>query len=184
MQPKPSFLKRARPGGFWQGVALAFGSTAALVVLATLPPFLPETARWVVMEAFSGICHQIPERSPHIGDVALGVCHRCYGVYLGLAAAGLLFGSARGFWPFSGKMAPYVLLAAASPALIDWTGEIVGLWSNTPGSRMITGGFLGLVAGYFLVSAIVDSFVARSNRARNVVADAVSESGRRYTELS
>jgi len=58
------------------------------------------------------------------------------------------------------------LLGAAIPAIVDWSGDVLGIWTNTPVSRMITGGILGLFAGYFLVAAIVDAFVGRKrNRA-------------------
>jgi len=118
------------------------------------------------MQAFAGVCHQLPSRSPHIDGVALAVCHRCLGTYLGLPAAVLIFSSLRGLWPFSRKAAPWVLLGAAIPAIVDWSGDVLGIWTNTPVSRMITGGILGLFAGYFLVAAIVDAFVGRKrNRA-------------------
>lgn len=93
--------------------------------------------------------------------VALAVCHRCLGTYLGLPVAVLVFSSLRGLWPFSRKAAPWVLLGAAIPAIVDWSGDVLGIWTNTPVSRMITGGILGLFAGYFLVAAIVEAFIAR-----------------------
>jgi hypothetical protein len=41
---------------------------------------------------------------------------------------------------------------------VDWLGGVLGLWINTPASRFLTGGFFGLVAGYFLARALVSLF--------------------------
>ncbi|MEM9072978.1 MAG: DUF2085 domain-containing protein [Myxococcota bacterium] len=40
--------------------------------------------------AFRPLCHQLPERSFAIAGTPLCVCHRCFGIYAGLAAGGLL----------------------------------------------------------------------------------------------
>jgi len=150
---------RTYPKGFLVGWALTMGVTSLLVGLAFAPPFVSEAARVFIMQAFSGVCHQLSSRSPHIDGVALGVCHRCFGTYAGFPAAALLYGALRGFWPFSTRIAPWILVIGVLPAVVDWSGDVLGIWMNTPVSRIITGGFLGLVAGYFLVAAVVDSFV-------------------------
>ena len=143
---------------------LSLGLGASLVTLASLPPFLGESGRHLIMEAFSGVCHQLPDRSPHINEVSLAVCHRCYATYWGLPGAALLFGLFRGAWPFTIRSAPWFLGAAIVPAVIDWGGDVLGFWSNTPISRMLTGGLMGLAACYFLVAAIHDMFRQRQRR--------------------
>jgi zinc transporter ZupT len=45
---------------------------------------------------------------------------------------------------------------AVLPAVVDWGGDVVGIWQNSVGSRMVTGGIMGVAAGYFLVAAIAD----------------------------
>lgn len=152
------------PLGFRQGWLLAFSVSTSLVVLAALPPFLPEGARSILMELFSGVCHQLDSRSPHVYGEAFAVCHRCFGSYMGLPVAVLFFGFVRGAWPFTPKTAPAFLFLATLPALVDWGGEIVGLWHNTPVSRILTGIVMGVGAGYFLVAAIVDWFMDRSKQ--------------------
>jgi len=152
------------PRGFLSGWTLTMLLTGFLVALAMAPPFVSEPVRSVIMAALSGVCHQIPARSPHIDGVALGVCHRCFGTYLGLPAAAVVYLSLRGFWPWTNKTAPWVLIFGVLPALIDWSGDLFGIWNNTPVSRLITGGILGLTAGYFLVASIVDSFTTRHKK--------------------
>jgi uncharacterized membrane protein len=145
--------------GFKRGWVISMAVSMGLVALALLPPFLSEGPRAFVMELFSSVCHQLPNRTAHIDGVSLGVCHRCFGTYLGLPAAGIVFGILRGRWPFTARTAPVFLALATIPAVIDWGGEIVGFWQNTPVSRSITGAIMGSVAGYFLVAAIVDGFI-------------------------
>lgn len=105
------------------------------------------------MMSFSTICHQIPERSPHIYGIALGVCHRCYGVYLGLPLAAFTFVLLSRFrvaaaWLRMLLFGSLVLLA------IDWGAPLLGLWHNTAVTRMGTGLLFGAVAGYYLVHVL------------------------------
>lgn len=125
-----------------------------LVVLATLPPFVSEAAAEALMAAFAPVCHQLPGRSPHIDGTALAVCHRCYGAYLGLLGGSLVFLLSRGNALPSLKPL-LILVVAAVPGVIDWSGDVVGLWTNAPISRMITGGWFGLLAGMLLASAVL-----------------------------
>jgi len=152
------------PPGFKRGWVISLSVSLGLVVLAAMPPFLSEGPRYFVMELFSSVCHQLPDRSVHIDGIALGVCHRCFGTYVGLPAAALVFASVRGAWPFTGKTAPVFLALAVLPAAIDWGVTVAGLWENTPLSRSLTGLLLGCVAGYYLTAAIVDGFVSEAQK--------------------
>jgi len=156
-----SLLPNKKANDFQKGWGVSFFSTSMLVLLASLPPFLSDSGRSLLMEAFSGVCHQLPSRSPHIQGISLAVCHRCYATYLGFPIAALLFKMARGAWPFSRKSAPIILGLATLPAIIDWGGDVIGFWHNTVTSRMITGGIMGVAAGYFLVAAISDMFAQK-----------------------
>jgi hypothetical protein len=60
---------------------------------------------------------------------------------------------------------------------------MLGFWTNTPVSRMITGGILGLFAGYFLVAAIVDAFVARKRSRTSTPPSTSEESEKRSDQL-
>lgn len=104
------------------------------------------------MGAFSAVCHQLPARSPHLDGVQLAVCHRCLGIYLGLPLAALIYLAFRQAPAFEERR-PLLLGLSAMPMVLDWGGEVLGLFRNTPGSRLATGLVFGLVAGAFLVFA-------------------------------
>ncbi len=131
----------------------AFVVSAIIVVLATLPPFLPVEWRTMLMLSFSKICHQIPERSPHIAGISLGVCHRCYGVYLGLPLAAIAFLFLRSL-PVSSRALRIGLFSSLGLLAIDWGAPLLDLWHNTTATRTVTGLLFGLFAGFYLVRVI------------------------------
>ena len=157
MQERQANRLSTRPSRFHAGWGLAVLLTAVLLGLAVLPPFVGPGFRDVLMQAFAPLCHQLPSRSPHVDGVALAACHRCLGIYGGLLAASLAFGVLWRWEPWLGRKARYLLLLALLPAGIDWGGHIVGLWTNTPLSRVLTGGFLGLVVGVYFARAMVQA---------------------------
>lgn len=139
---------------FWLGWGGAVLGAALVVGLVLLPPFVSEGFRAALMQAFSGVCHQITERSPHLHGVALAVCDRCFGIYSALLLGALLYPLFLRWDELLGQHAGVVLLASGLPAAIDWAGDVVGLWMNTPASRFITGSLFGLVAGIYLARAL------------------------------
>ncbi len=134
----------------WWGTVIVSG---LIVILATLPPFLPLQWRSLLMMSFSTICHQLPERSPHIDGVALAVCHRCYGVYIGLPAAALAFLLFSRLNVSSNKLR-FLLFGSLVLLAIDWGAPLLDLWHNTPVTRLSTGLLFGLTAGYYLVHVL------------------------------
>jgi uncharacterized membrane protein len=140
----------------WIGWIIAVVVTVLLSALAAAPPLMPEPYRMLIMQAFHTVCHQIPERSPHWDGVQLAVCHRCFGIYLGLTAGTLSF-------PYTGRwdkslmrLASYLLLGAVLIPGTDWLLNVLGVWTNTPASRFITGGIFGVTAGYFFARALAN----------------------------
>lgn len=139
----------------WIGWGLAFAVTLGIVGLILLPPYVGETARGLIMQAFAGVCHQLPDRSPHIGGVALAVCDRCMGIYGGLVLGVLGFAATSRWQEVIHRYAGHILLAALVPLAVDWVGPVLGLWANAPLSRVVTGGLFGVVAGYVLAHLAV-----------------------------
>lgn len=127
-----------------------------IVVLATLPPFVGEATRAYLMQAFEMVCHQLPGRSPSIDGVQLAVCHRCLGIYVGLPIASLGYLALKGR-TLDRRLAPLILGLSLVPMIIDWGGEVIGVFSNTPGSRIATGLVFGLVAGLFFVTSLAQT---------------------------
>lgn len=140
-----------------RGWLLALATGLGLVSLATLPPFVGETARAYLMQGFEMVCHQLPGRSPHIDGVQLAVCHRCYGIYWGLPVASFLYLALKGR-RLDRRVAPLILGLSILPMILDWGGDVFGLFTNSAGSRIVTGLLFGVVAGLFFVWSMVDSF--------------------------
>ncbi len=105
------------------------------------------------MMSFSKICHQIPERTPHIDGISLAVCHRCYGIYLGLPLAAIGFLFLRSL-PGASRSLQIGLFASLALLALDWGAPLLNLWHNTVVSRMLTGLLFGLIAGFYLVRVI------------------------------
>jgi len=138
---------KARHIAFWGGLAI--------IALATLPPFVRPDVRSVLMAAFSGVCHQLPARSPHVDGVSLAVCFRCYGIYWGFPVAAVLYPAIHRMLGAVDRRAPLVLALSLVPIGIDWSLEMVGLVPGSATLRTVTGLLFGVTAGYFLVVAIV-----------------------------
>lgn len=108
------------------------------------------------MAVFSTVCHQIPGRSPFVEGVQLAVCHRCVGIYGALAAAPVAFLLLKRWDEIIYRYARwYILVAIAIPG-VDWLGDLLDLWINTPLTRGVTGAVFGFTAGYFLCRAFVE----------------------------
>jgi uncharacterized membrane protein len=140
------------------GWLLALGLTLVLLGMASLPPFVGPTVRGALMHAFSAVCHQIPERSPHLHGVPLAVCHRCYGIYGGFLLGVLGYLVLRRREAFLLRQARYVLVLALLPAGLDWLLGLTGVWVNTPWSRALTGAVFGFAAGLYLASGFSRAF--------------------------
>lgn len=143
---------------------LVLGAGIFAVGMATLPPFVGEPLRTMVHMGFSPLCHQIPSRSPHVGGVPLAVCHRCYGIYLGLPLAALLWIGLKRREAWVGTHARALIIASLVPLGLDWTLHVLGVWTNTPASRVATGLLFGLMAGTLLARAATEPPRVRSAR--------------------
>ncbi len=148
----------------WSGWIFAFLITLFIATLVTLTPIYPPGIRSVVMSAFAGVCHQLPGRSPHLNGIQLAVCHRCFGIYWALPVAAVLYALTRGLWPIRRRNGILILILSALPAGIDWAGDILGWWVNTPASRMTTGAIFGITAGYFFARALTDIVQERTGK--------------------
>lgn len=149
-------MKSALRAARWNRAAWVLALTAVLVLLTAvlLPPFLPPAWRAPLMAGFHTLCHQIPERTFSIGGVPLAACHRCTGIYAGLVLGVLALPLLRLRLPAYRRIEGGILLAAVVPAALDWVGDVLGLWTNTAGSRMATGLWFGLLAGYLFAYAV------------------------------
>ncbi len=148
-------MKSALSDARWSGAgwALALAATLALLVAAVLPPFVGPALDGALHAGFSLVCHQLPERSFAVGGVSFAVCHRCTGIFAGLVLGALALPALRGRVDLSTGERWWVL-AAVLPAALDWGGDVLGLWTNTAGTRVATGLWFGVVAGVLFARAL------------------------------
>ena len=112
------------------------------------------------MHAFHAVCHQLPGRSFHFDGAALAVCHRCTGIYAGLFMGVLTFPLLTRFDAWLWRYTRWLLVGALVPMGIDWLGDAVGLFVNTPLSRTLTGAVFGYVVSYLLARGLAGLFPA------------------------
>jgi uncharacterized membrane protein len=110
----------------------------------------------VIYQGFSTVCHQMPERSFYFYGHPMGVCSRCASIY-----AGFIIGLS--LYPFlrdlrEDRFPPrWILIGAAIPTAIDFTGGILGLFANTFPSRALTGILFGAVAAFYVTPGLVSA---------------------------
>jgi len=130
-------------------------SLLCLSVLAA--PFLSaracEPAATFLYFFFSPVCHQIPERSFHLGGHTWAVCHRCAGIYFGLLLAAVMGNPFIGRRPANRRR---WVLAAGTLLLLDAFLPYTGLWHSTALSRFLSGLPFGYVASSLLVLGVTE----------------------------
>ncbi len=129
-------------------------SVLLVPVLIVLPTILPPGWREMVFMAFDQVCHQLPDRTFHVHGLPFAVCQRCFGVYVGLAAALLLWPAFRSHADHVGRHALALLAFGVTPLVVDWALTTLQIWQNTPFTRTATGLLFGLAAGAVLARAI------------------------------
>jgi uncharacterized membrane protein len=114
-------------------------------ILAAREHFVPSA---IIYLAFSGVCHQIPERSFVFAGFPFAVCHRCSGIYLGFLAGSLIKN------PFiyrSRKIRCSWIFASIAPLVLDVLLPFAGIVESTPLSRFLTGLLFGtMLSSLFL----------------------------------
>lgn len=95
------------------------------------------------------ICHQNPERSFTVNGVPMAVNSRCFGIFAGMFAGWTLIPvifrlRTKKDWTL------WFLLFAVMLQIIDYSGNIAALWSNTNHSRFLFGLILGMAVSVSL----------------------------------
>ena len=147
----PLVTKRRRQAVRWWAWGLAIAVSGSVLVVVMLPPWVAEHWRILIMVAFDPYCHQIAERSIQIDGIPLAVCHRCIGIYTGLFLGSWVMLATR---QIKASAPATVILLSLAPMAVDWGLDVLGLVSNTPASRMITGLAFGIVAGLLVVRGV------------------------------
>jgi uncharacterized membrane protein len=140
---------------------------AALMALSILWAALILAAPWltaeghflasaIIYKGFSAVCHQAPERSFYFHGRQMGVCSRCASIYAGFIIGMLLYPFLRDLR--EERFPPrWILIGAAVPTAIDFTGGVLGLFANTFLSRALTGVLFGAVAAFYVTPGLVSA---------------------------
>lgn len=143
--------------GYWLILLASFAWVGAVV----LAPFAASRA-WAAgplsFALFDRVCHQIPERSFFAFGHPLGVCHRCFGIYVGFACGLVVL-------PYLPNLTrrllqrPRLVVLFFVPMLLDviWPG-------NFSTSRFASGFVASFPVGLFLWAA-----VQRMNQTKDAV---------------
>jgi uncharacterized membrane protein len=108
-----------------------------------------------IYQAFSYVCHQIPERSFHLAGNKFAVCSRCTGLYVGFAFATLGYPLFRSLKRTDTPRVIWLLLSAV-PLVVDFSLTYFGFWQNTHLTRFTTGALFGSIAAIFIVPGLIE----------------------------
>lgn len=136
---------------------ISIGWLALIVAAPVLKAEDHHLSSFVIYRSFSAVCHQMPERSFCLHGFQLAVCSRCTGIYVGFVAGLLVYPIVRNLREREMPSGRWLLLAAL-PALIDFGGGYIGLFTNTFFSRAATGGLFGAVAAFYILPGFVSTF--------------------------
>lgn len=135
---------------------------AGIVVIALGGGLFGQANGWHMQwqhQAFSSLCHQIPERSFWIARQSMAVCSRCLGIYAGFLAAWILLP----FLAFLNFKQPDVyksmFFTIVGINALDILGNLLGFWQNTLISRLV----LGWLAGSAAAVLFSGSFFIKTN---------------------
>ena len=145
-------------------------SVALLIVIATLaaPVALARGHAGfseIIYQAFSYLCHQIPERSFHLAGHLFAVCSRCTGLYAGFGFATLALPLMRSL---KRTDTPHViwLLLSGVPLAIDFGLTYFEIWQNNHFTRVTTGALFGAVAAMYVVPGLIELTASLQRRLR------------------
>ena len=144
-------------------VTLTLAALAAgWLVLLTAAPLLPPAGSALIYAAASLVCHQLPDRSFHLGAFQLPVCARCLGLYAGAAAgcAAALFDARPSPPPIQragaggGAAARVITVLALVPTAVTVGLEWLGIWYPSNVTRALAGAPAGFVVGLVVARAL------------------------------
>ncbi len=137
---------RAEPGSGWTGGGLALAMAPLLGGLVYAAWFPRSAGAGTLRALLSMFCHQEPSRCFWVAGAPMCLCHRCVGIYAGIALGALGTAAARRSWHAAdpAHWKPWVLFAApifvhvlvpAGHALDAWwlqlgTGALFGVWAG------------------------------------------------------
>ena len=152
----PQCVSDRRPLMVWAVVA---GGALLITILIAGAPLAKANGLsalpFVIYQAFSYVCHQLPERSFFVAGYQFAVCARCTGVYFGFAAAVIIYPLVNSIRRTQVPERKWLFIAAA-PLAIDFGLGLTGVRENTHWSRFATGALVGSVATFFVMPLLAE----------------------------
>lgn len=171
----PQCVSDRRPLMVWAVVAAGALLVTMLIVGAPLAKANGFSAlSFTIYQAFSYVCHQLPDRSFFLAGYPLTVCARCTGVYFGFAAAVLSYPLITSLKRTQAPERKWLFIAAV-PLVIDFGLGLVGVWENTHWSRFLTAALLGIVSVFYVIPTLVDLALRSKTQNPNVTVAAISQ---------
>jgi len=136
----------------WKKIALFFGYILFLciVIFSLLAPYLVYLghpfAAAVVYSGMRAFCHQMPERSLFIWGYKMGLCSRCFAIFLSFFISGVIFFVLRKYLKKYYWKGGVILCI---PLILDGTTQFFALRESTHFFRILTGSLFGL--GFALI---------------------------------
>ncbi len=137
----------------WYGVLVFFGALLFVVSMGG-GLFGLESGHFyhqISLKAFDSLCHQQHDRSLSMNGVAMAVCSRCFGIYSSFLTGLALFPVVIHIGlPFRKKRAIQSIVATLLFIIVDFVGNLMGVWMNSHQSRIILGALFGLSLAWLL----------------------------------
>lgn len=145
----------------------------AVILLGVWLALTPEGLLGKAQAVGYAVCHQVEERSYHIGERAFPFCSRCTGMFLG-AVLGIVFQAVQGR---KGRMPPVPVLILLGILALGWLLDgvnsfamlstvIPSVYETQNWTRLVTGTGMGLAVSAMLLPSFVqtmfDKWLAKS----------------------
>jgi uncharacterized membrane protein len=122
---------------------------------------------------FNGLfCHQRDDRSFAVLGEKMACCQRCAAIYGSIMLFGLIFALVRGR-----VRRPHLTEVAllSMPVVVDGGAQLAGLWESTPGTRVLSGTFLGVAVCWLLLPYLEAGFARMRAQLETLFARLVAE---------
>ncbi|HUG62299.1 MAG TPA: DUF2085 domain-containing protein [Methylomirabilota bacterium] len=134
----------------------------SLAALPLIAPFLRAAGSHAIsrpIDAFFGLlCHQRDDRSFHVFGERLACCQRCFAIYGGFLAAGVVFAYLRSATPTPRPLRPAWTALLCAPLLFDGFVQLGGGWESTTTTRVASGLLFAVALSWFLLPYLERGF--------------------------